>query len=184
MKFSRKILSAVTVLFAFFAFSSYVSAQNTNDDTNPHMKREGKMKKDGMRGDKKMRGGHRGDRGMLRGLQQLDLTDEQKTQIRGIMESNRTANEPLHQELRALMQKKRDGGSLTETEISRFQEIKEQLENSANQTKQIVLALLTADQRAKYDQMMEQRRERIEQRKQRMQERRQNSSKPLRNTEG
>lgn len=183
MKSSNKIFSAVTMIFALFAFTVFVSAQTTNDNPNSRMKSEKKMEKDGMRGKRGMRG-HRGNKGMMRGLHQLDLTDTQKEQIRGIMETNRIANEPLHQELRSLMQKKRAAGSLTEDETARFQAIKAQLGDSKKQTHETVLALLTAEQRAKYDQMIQERKERMKERKDRFQERRQNSQKPLTKSDG
>lgn len=180
MKHSSKIFSAVTMIFALFAFTVFVSAQTTNENPNPRMKGEKRMKKDGMRGDRKMRG-HRGDKGMMRGLHRLDLTDAQKTQIRGVMETNRIANEPFHQELRSLIQKKRDG-SLTEADKSRFESIKTQLKTSGDQTRETILAFLTAEQRTKYDQMILERKERRKDQQERRQNK--NSDAPLRNTDG
>lgn len=175
MKSSNKTFSAVTMIFALFAFTVFVSAQTTTDQQRPQINREKRMEKNGMRGEKGMRG-HRTGKGMMRGLHRLDLTDAQKTQIRGVMESNRTVNEPLYQELRSIIQKKRDGGTLTETDKSRLKSIKTQLKTSGDQTEQTILALLTADQLAKFNQMTIERKERMKERKERRQERRQNNN--------
>ena len=185
MKSNNKIFSAITMIFALFALTVFVSAQTTTDKSKPQINREKKIEKGGMRGERGMRG-QRVDKGMMRGLHRLDLTDAQKTQIQGIMESNRTANEPLHQELRSIMQKKRDGGTFTENDKLRFQTIKEQLKTSSDQTEQTVLALLTADQLAKFNQMKTERKERMQDHKERKQERRQNknSNTPLSNSDG
>ena len=185
MKLSNKLFSAATMVFALFAFTAFVSAQTTTDQQKQQIYREKRMEKDGMRSDRGMRG-HRGDKGIMRGLHRLDLTDTQKTQIRGIMESNRTVNEPLYQELRSIMQKKRDGGTLTEADKSRLGTIKTQLKTSGDQTEQTILALLTADQMAKFNQMKVDSKERMKKRKENRQERRQNknSDTPLEKTDG
>jgi Spy/CpxP family protein refolding chaperone len=118
-----------------------------------------------MRGGKGMRGGkHGGDRMMLRGLRQLNLSDAQKEQVKTIVENSKPS-QALFEEMRGLMQKRRDG-SITEQEQNRVKEIRTQLRASAEQTRNAVLAVLTAEQRTQLDQLKQQKRERRGERKQ------------------
>ncbi len=166
MKFKQKIVSAVTFLFAIVTFTTFVSAQDTTtqsqDSTTKQEKREdfGKNKfgKEGKHGD------HRGGNRMFRGLHQLNLTDAQKEQIKGIMESNHTANQVTHQEMRGLMMKKRDG-VITAEEQTRFDTLKSQMKASAEQTHNSIMAILTPEQRAQFEQQREQMKQKFEERR-------------------
>jgi protein CpxP len=115
------------------------------------------------------RGGMRGGMGM-RGLRALDLTDAQKEQISGIMETARTVNEPLHIELKALKEKRRGGTELAETDIARLKEIKSQMQQSREQTENTILGILTVEQRQKFDLQKQERQQRREEFRQRRQE--------------
>jgi Spy/CpxP family protein refolding chaperone len=97
MSFVKKIASASVLDLAIITLTTIVAAQDssTNDQQTDKSQKERKFKRDGFRG-KGMRDGRRGGFGM-RGLNKLDLTDAQKEQIEGIMESARTVNEPLRQ---------------------------------------------------------------------------------------
>lgn len=188
MSLKHKILSFFTLVLTVAAFSTAVSAQDsTNTDRNPAARQErhhqnkgdrqfGKPGKFGREG----HGGRRGGKMMMRGLHQLNLTEAQKTQIRSLMESNRTVNESAMQEMRQLAMKKRGGATLTDSEQARFTALKEQLKASGEQTHNSVLAILTAEQRAQLEQMKAERKQKMEQRKQ-MRQNRQNSTKPLDN---
>ncbi|CAN5686524.1 hypothetical protein BH24ACI2_BH24ACI2_09640 [soil metagenome] len=180
MSFKQKFISAVTLAFAFVAFTTFVSAQDTSttqqqDSANKQEKRE--RKEFGRRGgerlfDKEGRGGkHHG--GKMRGLEQLNLTDAQKTQIKGLMESSRTANQGAFQEIRDLKMKKRDGIITTE-EQTRMQQLKTQLKASAEQTHSSILAVLTPEQRTQLEQIKEQHKQQREKRR----EMRQNGQTP------
>lgn len=168
-----KILSMFTVALAVFAFGSFASAQNSGSDmVSPSEKNKEKFGR--MRG---MHGGKKGMRtggAMMRGLRGVDLTDTQKEQIKSLHESFRASHQGLHEEMRSLAMKKRDG-SLTETEQARMQEIKNTLQNDMQQMHNSVLALLTPEQRQQIEQQKAERRKRMEERRQRFRERRQNS---------
>lgn len=171
MTFKQKFISAVTFVFAIIAFTTFVSAQDTatqpQDSTTKQEKRDHKFGKEGKRG------GHRGGDMMMRGLHQLNLTEAQKEQLKGIMESNRTANQGTHEEMRGLMMKKRDG-IITAEEQTRFEELKNQMKASAKQTHDSILAILTPEQLAQLEQMKEQMKQKFEERR----KLRQNQPKP------
>jgi Spy/CpxP family protein refolding chaperone len=173
MSFKRKLISAATSALAVVAFTTFASAQDTttkteNDSTQKQEMRDGRGGRGfGKRGGKGMRGGrHGGDKMMLRALGQLNLSNAQKEQIRGISETYKTSTQTQREELRSLGMKKRDG-IITADEQARFKEIRTQLKTSGEQMHNSVLAVLTAEQRAQLEQMKEEM-------KQRKMERRQN----------
>lgn len=175
MSTGRKIISAITLAFAMLALTTFVTAQNTTDKQTDKAQKQRKLerKEFGERGfHRGMREGKRGHHG-FRGLHRLNLTDAQKEQIRGIMESNKIANEPLRQEIRAIFEKKRGGAELTEADKTRLQEIHNRMKQSSEQTRNTVLSLLTVEQRQQLEQWKQERQKRMEERRQRMQERRQ-----------
>lgn len=162
MSFKRKLIPAITLALAVGTFTTFVSAQDSSTNTqqdSTRKERKFERRGDGFGGGKGMRGGkHGGDRMMLRGLRQLNLTDAQKEQIKTIHESNKP-NQALFEEMRGLMLKRRDG-SITEQEQNRVKEIRTQMRASAEQTHNAVLAVLTAEQRAQLEQLKQQKRER------------------------
>lgn len=163
---TRKFLSIFTIMAAVFAFSTFAAAQNTTNDNNnvsPSEKKEGKFGRKGMDGKRGKRGG--GERGMMRGLRELDLTDTQKAQIKSLYETNKAAHEAQREERRSLMMKKRDG-SLTEAESARFQELKQQAKSDAEQIHNSVLAILTPEQVQKLEAQKAERKQRRQERKQ------------------
>lgn len=169
MSFIKKIASASVLALAMITLTTFVAAQDTST-TDKQTDKAQKERKFG-RGDgfgKGMHGGRRGGFGM-RGLNKLDLTDAQKEQIRGIMEAARTANEPLRQEMRTLMEKRRNGGELTESDTARIKELRAQMKQSMEQNHSTILGILTPEQRQKLEQMkqdMQKRREEFRQRRQ------------------
>lgn len=174
MSFGRKIISVITLAFAMITLTTFVAAQDANTDRQKDKsQKERKFKQKGERGfERGMRGGRHAEFG-LRGLHRLDLNDAQKTQIRSLMEANKTANEPFRQEMRTIFEKRRGGNELTETDRARLQEIHARMKQSAEQTHNTVLAILTAEQRQQLEQWKQERQKQKEERRQRMLERRQ-----------
>lgn len=168
MSFVKKIATVAFSALATFTLTTFVAAQDRNSTEQPTDKpmKERRWKGDGFG---KRGGGMRDGMGM-RGLRGLDLTDAQKEQIRGIMETARTANEPLHTELKALKEKRRGGAELAETDIARLKEIKSQMQQSREQTENTILGILTVEQRQKFDQQKQERQQRREEFRQRRQE--------------
>ncbi len=171
MSFKRKLISAATSALAVVAFTTFVLAQDTNKEENnsiqkQEMRERGGRSFGGKRGGRGMRGGkHGGDKMMLRALGQLNLSDAQREQIRGISETFKTSTQTQREELRNLGMKKRDG-IITADEQARFKEIKTQMKASSEQMHNSVLAVLTAEQKTQLEQMKEEMKERRMERRQ------------------
>lgn len=172
MSLKRKIISAVTSAFAIIAFTTFISAQETNTDTQKDttQKREWRGKKDGKRDG--MRRGFRGGRGggMLRGI---ELTDAQKEQVRTIMESKKEGFQATREEFRTLKQAKRDG-SITAEQQTRLDALKTQMKADAKQTHEQIMAILTPEQRDQIEKRKAEMKQRREEFRQKRQERQQN----------
>ena len=172
MSLKRKIISAVTSAFAIIAFTTFISAQETNTDTQKDttQKREWRGKKDGKRDG--MRRGFRGGRGggMLRGI---ELTDTQKEQVRTIMESKKAGFQATREEFRTLKQAKRDG-SITAEQQTRLDALKQQMKADAKQTHEQIMAILTPEQRTEIEKRKAEMKQRREEFRQKRQEKQQN----------
>ncbi len=176
MSFKQKFFSGLTLAFAIAGFTTFASAQdstptNQPDSTQRQERRErrgerrGFGKHDGM-GREGKRGGHRGgDKMMMRGLSQLNLTDSQKEQIRKLSENFKTSTQTQREEMRGLAMKKRDG-VITADEQARFKELKTQLKTSGKQMHSSVQAILTAEQRTQLNQISEENKQKRQERRQ------------------
>lgn len=178
MSLKSKIFSAVISAFAVITFTTFVSAQETNTDTQKDttQKREWRGKRDGKRDG--MRRGFRGGRGgrFLRGI---ELTDAQKEQIRTIHESNKAGFQANREEMKTLMKAKRDG-SITAEQQTRLDTLREQMKANAKQVNEQVMAILTPEQRAEIEKRkaeMKQRREEFRQKRQEMRQNKQTEQK-------
>jgi protein CpxP len=103
--------------------------------------------------------------------QKLELTDEQKTRIREILQSQRERVRPLMQEKRQIhLQMKNLGkdGVFDEARVSelatRKAEIDKQLTIEFQRTKASIFAVLTSEQRAKMEQMQSEFKSRLRER--------------------
>ena len=109
------------------------------------------------------RGGHRGMRGgMLRGLSRLDLTETQKADIKRIMESRHAALEPLRERfqadreaLRAAAEAPSPDPSAVGAAFLRVRANGETMRAERQKTMEEVRAVLTNEQREKFDAMKE-----------------------------
>lgn len=178
----RKLISMFTLVFAFVALSTFVIAQETpTKDGNTVEKQEKRQKfgrsgKRGKRGKRGMRrGGDRELRGLMRSLGQLDLDENQKSQIKTMMQTHRSSTQPQREELRSIYMKHREG-TITEEDKNRAKEIRTEMKANSSQLKNSILALLTAEQTQKLEQIKAERKRRMEERRQRWQERRQKRS--------
>jgi Spy/CpxP family protein refolding chaperone len=141
MSFKNKLFSALTMAFALFAFSTFVSAQDTKTDADKQQKREWR-KRDGFGGKGFRRGGRGG--GFLRELRGIELTDAQKEQIRTIHEANRP-DQATMEELKTLHIAKREG-TLTADQQERMKTLRQQAKAKHDAVRQQVLAILTPEQ--------------------------------------
>jgi protein CpxP len=124
-----------------------VLAQSSGDDT---------------KGGRHGRHGGRGDFAMM-GFRQLDLSDAQKAQLKQIHESHRQAIAPIAEQIRAKRQEMRaasEGGTVNEAVITQklteIAPLEAKMIAERARIHQESLAVLTAEQKAKLDQMREQ----------------------------
>jgi len=114
------------------------------------------------------RGGHRRmGGGIMKGLGRLDLTETQKTEIRRIMESRRAALEPLRSRFQADRDALRAAADASSPDVAavgaaylRVRANGETMRAERQKTMEEVRAVLTNEQREKFDSMKQNMRER------------------------
>jgi len=168
MSFKNKFFSVITLSIVVVALSTFVAAQDsttTRSSDSVEKQEKGERKGWGRRGEhgKGMRGGRHV--GMMRGLRGIDLTDAQKEQLRVIHENNKP-NEAAMQEMRAIRQAKRDGGTITPEQKERLKAFRLQSREKAAQIQKQVLAILTPDQRQQLETRKEEMRKKRDERRQ------------------
>jgi periplasmic protein CpxP/Spy len=113
------------------------------------------------------RGGEFGRKGARHAFRQLNLTEQQREQMRAIRERYQQGFQTQRQELRQLADARRGGGTLTEAQLTRLHELRTQLRANAEKMHAEMQSVLTAEQQAQLKQQREQFRERREEFKQR-----------------
>jgi periplasmic protein CpxP/Spy len=105
-------------------------------------------------------GGHGGHRGHHRGArlaEKLNLTSEQKEQMKALRQRNREANQQLITDFRAKRREfaglKKAGDPRAEEVKAQLKAIREQVHAAREATHQQVLGLLTSEQRQQLDRM-------------------------------
>lgn len=91
-------------------------------------------------------------------IRQLNLSDQQKEQVRAVRRSIFESNKTQREELRQLGEK-RGAGTLSESDKARAQELRRQLQESRQNARTQMASLLTAEQKTKLDEMIKNRRE-------------------------
>jgi Spy/CpxP family protein refolding chaperone len=81
----------------------------------------------------------------------LNLTDEQKGQIRAIMERNTANTKAQRQQLRALREKQQQG-ALSADDQARAKTLRAELRQSYTSMRDEIMAVLTPEQRAQFEQ--------------------------------
>jgi len=89
-------------------------------------------------------------RGPLGALRELNLSEDQKKQVRAIMERNFESTKSSREELRALGQKRFEG-SLTPEEQARAKELHQQMAQSMQNAMTELTGILTAEQKARLE---------------------------------
>jgi protein CpxP len=170
MALKNKIISAITLVFAIVAFSTFVSAQDTTKEPTDQKSNREWRKGDGS-GKRMGRGFRRGGKrqGMMRGLRGIDLTDAQKAQIKGIRDANKPS-EALRTEMRTLVTAKRDGTITTEQQ-ARLETLRGEAKEKGRLVREQVLAVLTVEQKQQIEQRKQEMRQRMEERRQQRQPR-------------
>src|SRR6266853_1176307 len=91
------------------------------------------------------------------GLQrELNLTDDQKQQVRTILQQSFAGSKTAREELRQLGKKRRQG-TLTTEEEARARTLHEQMRASMKETEGKIASVLTAEQKAKAEELRKQR---------------------------
>ena len=90
-------------------------------------------------------------------LRELNLTDDQKQQVRAIVERTFAGNKTVREELQQLGEKRRQG-TLTTEEQARAKTLREQMFASMKATETKIGAVLTPEQKAKAEELMKERR--------------------------
>lgn len=151
----------MTTSLALVAFSQEVS------DGGQVVEKRMKAREFSGRKSRHHRRGHRSLKRMLRGV---ELTEDQRTQIKTLMDTNRATTAPLREEAHGLMVKRRQG-TITEAEKERLTVIKDELRAGSDQLRATVLGLLTPEQSAELERRKAERKQRREERMQRWRER-------------
>lgn len=109
---------------------------------------------------------HGGGRGMMMGLRQLNLTDEQKAKVKEIIEANRATMEPIRDAMRANHEKlaamKGTFDEAAVTPVATEQgNLMAQMIVARQKVKSEIFAILTDEQKAKAEQLQQQMKERF-----------------------
>ena len=110
-------------------------------------------------GHREGRGGRKHGRGGLFGpriMQELNLSDDQKQQVRTIIQESFESTKAQRDELRQLGDKRRQG-TLTVDDQARAKTLHEQIRASMKDTREKTALVLTAEQKAKAEELMKQR---------------------------
>ena len=157
MSFKTKIFTT-SMAIALFAIGDLAQQQQNQTEN------QGPEAKEGQRpfGRGQGRGFRRehGPRGLFdpRLMRELSLTDDQRQQIGQIVAANFENTKDQREQLGQLIGKKMQG-TLTEEEQARLKSLHEQMRLSMQNTESRIAAILTADQKAKLEQIIKERRE-------------------------
>lgn len=177
MIFKRMIISAGTLAAGMFILTASVSAQDTKttaDTTERPAQAERRERPFGKRPGFREFGGrgghhrrlHHGGRAFLRGL---DLTEAQRTQIRGILEANRPDRERM-EAIRPLIDAKRNG-TITTAQQEQLDTFRTSAREKARSLKQQIESILTPEQKAQIEQRKQEMKTRMEERRRLREER-------------
>ncbi len=149
--FSRTKLTSAALVLGLTAFGAIVQAQQTGTQ-NPS---EGSGRERGK--DRGFRRGPGPDGGFGPGLlRELNLTDDQKQQVRTIIQQSFAGSKAAREELRQLGEKRRQG-TLTTEEEARARTLHEQMRASMKETEGKIASVLTAEQKAKVEELRKER---------------------------
>lgn len=168
MSIRRNLLGVMALVLAS---GICVFAQEQTQPTAPDGTRQERLeRKERFRGRGERHKGMRGPRGMGHFMKGLNLSDAQREQMRAItqrrMESTKTQREELSQ-----LREKRIAGTFTAEDEARAKTLHEEIRRSMEGTRAETEAILTAEQKAQFEQMKNERKARHEERKARHEQR-------------
>lgn len=161
-----RIKNILLSTFAIIALGSWAIAQESKpaESSETTVKRERGV---GQRGFAKEGGKRHGKRGgfALKGLKKLNLSEAQEIQTKAIFENYKTRFQPVREELKNLVSKKRDG-IISLDEEARLKQLKTELRDSSKQMQTEIMNVLTDEQKNQLKQMREEKRQRMQERRQ------------------
>ena len=107
-------------------------------------------------------------RGMMHALRELNLTDAQQQQARGLIERAVESTKPQREALRQLHEQS-EQGSQSDATAERAKQLRGEIRESMERAHNEILALLTPEQRTKLEQMKQERKARHEEKRERRQ---------------
>jgi Spy/CpxP family protein refolding chaperone len=140
----------VAGLLGLLLMTSSAPASSAQQPEAPGADMQRQQNERGMRRGRRQRGG--GERHLLRLLREMELTDAQQQQARTILENHLATIKPLREELFKLREQREQGAESADLH-SRAQALRSQLQESTQNMRTQLLAILTPDQRTKLDQM-------------------------------
>lgn len=148
----RSRLTVSAIIFSLGACSATALAQQTQP-TSPAVSAQ----QPGPAGLPRMAMRRRARIGKQRALAQINLTDAQKQEVRGIIQTQAQSTQAQREELRQLMQQWRTG-TLSPEGQARAKELRLQLRESRKGLHAQMVNVLSAEQKARLQEMQEQRR--------------------------
>jgi Spy/CpxP family protein refolding chaperone len=168
------VLSSFLMVFALGAFAFGQETTNKQDDTNKQdtPQAEKGFEHHGMRGGHKGFGRHGkgfGHRGMgggmgMRGFAKLNLSEDQKTQMKSLREGFHTSIQPQRQEMFGLMKQKHDG-TLTADGEARLKDLHNQMKTAGEGLHANMMNVLTAEQKTQLETMKQEFKQKWEERR-------------------
>ena len=153
------LVLGLLVIFSLPALAQQPSTAQDGADTQQQTERAGK----------RWHRGERGMHGMMGIFRELNLTDAQQQQARAIIERYEASTKPQRDEMRQLFEQKQQGTATADAE-ARAQTLRAQLRESHKQMRDELLTILTPDQRARLEQIKQERKARHEEWRKRRQD--------------
>jgi protein CpxP len=164
MSLRNRLTGAGLTLGLLVTFSLPAMAQESattaqQEGSQPQTERMGKRKHWG--------GRHARGRGMRRMFRELDLSEAQKQQASAIIERYKEMTRPQREEMRQLHQQKRQTatGAVDPQAQARAESLRTELRETHKRMQDELLTILTPDQRAKWEQIKQDRKARREERR-------------------
>lgn len=166
MSLRNRLTGAGLTLGLIVTFSLPVLAQQSSATA----QEDGSQQQNERTGKKRWhRGGH-GMRGGMRMFRELDLSEAQQQQASAIMERYKESTKAQRDEMRQLHQQKRTATGAVDTQAqARAEALRTELRETHKRMQDELLTILTPDQRAKFEQLKQERKARHEERRARRQ---------------
>ena len=168
--FSRKSIIAVLGMILTLGIVAVAQQAQPQSPTAPDARakaRSERFARRGEHGNRREGMGHRGGIGRL--IRELNLTDEQRQQARAIMQRRPEGTKGQREELFRLREK-RIAGTFTAEDEARAKALHQQMRESMGGTRAEMEGLLTTEQKAKLEQLRQDRKAKVEERMTRRQE--------------